>query len=117
MTNHLLQFVDLKDEQGRSRYTSKGGTCLCGKWQVWADTSKEIEVLHDAHEEFQAAVAKQAKAYQYQREVNLHTLDLHGSGAVCKGCSWAMSGIDRSRQREAFSNHLASVRKEIERKP
>lgn len=117
---HLIQYDYLTartpDGDEVQRHTTKGATCTCGRWEAWSsDGQTELEQLHDQHLQYIKKKAEQTAIRQYQRDVNLHDLFWRGPNAAsCKGCSWSVYGMDAGRIRDAFSNHMQTVRKASE---
>ena len=119
-TDHLLIWRPIvarcKHGHEAHLFTTDGAVCLCGKWQAWASTKKEIDYLHDRHLDFLKQQEEEQVKYQYQRDISLHELEWRGPRAgACRGCTWQVYNLDGPRIVAAHSAHMETVRRELER--
>lgn len=119
---HLLLFQPLiatcqHGHEARRWYGSNTALCTCGGFEVAAKHRDEVEEAHNVHVKAAQRRQERVTLQQYQRDASLHELFFRGPDtASCKACQWMVHGMDSGRIREAFSNHLDSVRKALERK-
>ena len=119
---HLLRYEPLtarciQGHDAQRWYGSNQALCSCGEFEVSAKYREDIEQAHEVHVKAAHQRHERVALQQYQRDASLHELFFRGPDtASCKGCGWMVHGMDASRIREAFSNHLDSVRKALERK-
>ncbi len=114
---HLLLFQPLiatcaNGHEARRWYGSNTALCSCGGFEIAATHRDDVEEAHNVHVKAAQRRQEQVTLQQYQRDVSLHEIFWRGEIASCKACSWLLVGMDRSRQREAFSHHLETVRRE-----
>ena len=116
---HLLIFQPLiatcKDgHEVRRWYGGNQALCSCGGFEIAATHRDDVEEAYNVH--VKAAQRRQEQVYikQYQRDISIHEIFWKGSIASCKGCSWMVYNLDRSRAIEAFSNHLETIRQSLQ---